>query len=485
MAERAVFYDVSGRRRRRFRLGIVAFVALLLLAGVAFAGTILAVAPQQQLPFAVERGTPAAPRTDFLHRSQRTIRRTARVVSRLWGGAAADPNKPLAIAFHAPWDDASAASLQRHIEELDWLIPGWVSITGPDHKVTAFPDTRGRTILAHAQHRPVLLPMIQNAIEGNWDGAGMAALLHDPAARRTTLDRVEALLQANQAQGAFFDFEELPTSAQPDYQRFLAEARARFARRNWIVAIAVPADDPDWDLAAYARVTDKLFLMAYDEHYQGGTPGPIASQRWFEDVVARAQRVVPPDRLIVAVASYAYAWKAGSTDTDADSVEEAWLAARDSGVMPMFDPASGDSHFAYDEDGAHHEVWLADGASVRNEMVALHRMGVRSIALWRLGSEDPSLWNFYGRDDPGLPAAAEIQRIPAGTNVDIEGAGEILRIGAEPVEGRRRIQTDATGVIVNERFDQLPSPYVVERTGWRPKLVALTFDDGPDATWTP
>ena len=60
------------------------------------------------------------------------------------------------------------------------------------------------------------------------------------------------------------------------------------------VAIAVPADDPAWNLGAYARVTDKLFLMAYDEHYQGGDPGAIASQRWFEAVVARAARTVPP-----------------------------------------------------------------------------------------------------------------------------------------------------------------------------------------------
>lgn len=487
MAERAVFYDVSGRRRRRFRLATLAFAALLLLAAIAFAGTIVEVTPQSQLPFQVEHGSPAPPgrNGDFLRRSDRSLRRTARVVRRLWSGSAADPNRPLAIGFHAPWDDASAATLQRHVEELDWLIPGWVSITGPDHRVTTFPDTRGRAILARALHRPVLLPMIQNAIEGNWDGPGMAALLHDPAARAHVLDQVEALLAANGAQGAFFDFENLPVSAQPDYRLFLAETHARFARHNWIAAIAVPADDPDWDLAAYARVADKLFLMAYDEHYQGGPAGPIASQGWFEAVVARAQRVVPPNRLIVAVGSYAYNWTAGSTDTDADSVEEAWLTARDSGVTPIFDATSGDSHFSYDEAGAHHEVWLADGASVRNQVAALHRMGVRSIALWRLGSEDPSLWNFWGRDNPVLPAASVIQQIPAGTNVDIEGAGEILRIGGLPVAGRRRIQTDAMGTVIDERFDQLPSPYQVQRTGFRHGLVALTFDDGPDYYWTP
>ena len=31
----------------------------------------------------------------------------------------------------------------------------------------------------------------------------------------------------------------------------------------------------------------------------------------------------------------------------------------------------------------------------------------------------------------------------------------------------------------------LPTPYVVQQMGYRPGFVALTFDDGPDADWTP
>ena len=467
---------------------MIAFVLLTILALAAFVATIAAVRPQAALPFAVEHPTTSSSpsRADLLHRSRRSLRRTANVVSRLWGGARDEPNRPLAIAFHAPWDPSSEASLQRHIEELDWLIPGWVSITGTDHKITTFADAQGRATLAHAIHRPVLLPMIQNAIDGNWDGAGMAALLRDPAARRRTLDQVVALVAANSAQGAFFDFEELPAEAQPFYRQFLTEARARFAPHGWLVAIAVPADDEAWDLAAYARVTDKLFLMAYDEHYQGGEPGPIASQHWFEQVVANARHAVAPAKLVVAVASYAYDWTLGTTVTDPASVEEAWQVARDSDAVPVFDRTSGDSHFGYEEDGAQHQVWLADAVSVRNEIVALHGMGVRSIALWRLGSEDPSLWKFFARDKPSLPAASVIQSIPPGNNVDIEGAGEILRIGGPPVTGERRITTDPHGqYVIDSRFFRLPRPFTVQRTGYRPKLVALTFDDGPDRNWTP
>ena len=67
-----------------------------------------------------------------------------------------------------------------------------------------------------------------------------------------------------------------------------------------------------------------------------------------------------------------------------------------------------------------------------------------------------------------------------------QGAGEILRIEATPTDGSRTVTADSKRP--DPRRDTthvLPTPYVVRRTGFRPGLVALTFDDGPDADWTP
>jgi cellulose synthase/poly-beta-1,6-N-acetylglucosamine synthase-like glycosyltransferase/peptidoglycan/xylan/chitin deacetylase (PgdA/CDA1 family) len=73
----------------------------------------------------------------------------------------------------------------------------------------------------------------------------------------------------------------------------------------------------------------------------------------------------------------------------------------------------------------------------------------------------------------------------AGTNVDIEGSGEILKIAATPVTGIRDAVPASNGTIADVTFTRMPSPYVVVRTGYRPRQLALTFDDGPDAQWTP
>lgn len=80
-----------------------------------------------------------------------------------------------------------------------------------------------------------------------------------------------------------------------------------------------------------------------------------------------------------------------------------------------------------------------------------------------------------------------LSQITQSSNADVEGQGEILRITATPTNGERQVSYDPkTGLANNVSYSKLPTPYVVQRTGGaNPKLLALTFDDGPDPKWTP
>ena len=141
-------------------------------------------------------------------------------------------------------------------------MPGWVSVSGANHHITVFRDTAGREIINRASPRPLILPMIQNAIGGKWDAAGMEALLRDPRLRKKFLDTLEPWLAANGAGGAFFDFEELSPKGQHDYLDFLRETKARFAKRNWVIGIAVPVgaadDEGGWNIGAFAALVDRV-----------------------------------------------------------------------------------------------------------------------------------------------------------------------------------------------------------------------------------
>jgi len=482
-----VFYDPSGRRRRRFGLGVIAFIALLLLSAGVFAASIGVVPTQPLLPINTERPLHrlAPPHDNLLKRTSRTVDWYARKLTGETRSKEAKTagNVPLAIAFHVPWDEASAGSLRRHINDLDWVIPGWVSVTGPQHNITVFNDTAGRAAINGATHRPLILPMIQNAIRGQFDPAGMAALLHDPRQRKAFLDKLEPWLLANHAAGAMFDFEQIPPSAQRDYLAFLNEANTRFDQHGWLITMAAPVGDTAWNLPAYAKIVDRIFLMSYDEHENSGDPGPVASQPWFARAVADAAHGVPASKLVVTIGNYGYNWYPGGADPL--TVEEAWQTASESDAVPTFDPASGNSGFAYEEDGKKHVVWFLDAASAYNQIGFLRRAGVGAVALWRLGAEDPGLWSIFGRSHPTLPPATVIGDIPTGTDARVEGRGEILKIAATPATGQRKVRVARDGSITGVDFVRLPSQYLTLRTGYSPNKIALTFDDGPDPQWTP
>ncbi len=496
MADRQVFYDPTGRRRKRFRLAIILFVLLNLLTVAALFATIRVVPAQQPLPVALEHGIPQPPPKSSL--LARTSKRVNLAIMRLLGtqppsvrkvGArkatevATAMSKRLYVAFYAPWDPSSVASLQRHINEIDWLAPVWLTVTGPAHHLNVLPDRNGRALLNSTAHRPLILPVIQNFQNGQVDSAGIKGLLASPRERRGLLDRLEAFLLENHAAGAVFDLEQLDRTDQANYLELLREARQRFSRHGWLITVAVPVDQ-QWDLRRFSALADKLFVMAYDEHSNDGPAGPIASQQWWASSVAAALRDIPRSKAIITIGNYAYDWHDGTGDPE--SVEEAWVDAADSETRPTFDRVSGNSTFAYDdEDGHRHTVWLLDAASAFNQLTVLDRAGLPEVALWKLGSEDPGLWSIFGRSVAVPRSVTGLEHLAQNTNVDIESEGEILRITALPTAGERAFALGSNGLISDVDFRRIPRPYTITRTGYRPRLIALTFDDGPDEHWTP
>src|SRR5437867_7875324 len=207
------------------------------------------------------------------------------------------------------------------------------------------------------------------------------------------------------------------------------------------------------------------------------------------------QTDVPAPKTIVAIGNYAYDWKEGS-EPDVKTFEEAVLTAAESSdedakIRIQLDPISLNPKFEWVEvqDGKEklHQVWMLDAVSAFNQVAVTRSLGARGVALWRLGSEDPSLWSFYGADVPlDEAAASKLTQMIYGYGLDYEGRGEILRIAAKPKEGAREIKFDGVrGFITAETVTEFPSPWIIYRYGNAPRKIALTFDDGPDPDYTP
>ena len=393
--------------------------------------------------------------------------------------------KPLTIGFYANWDDSSFSSLRNNLQNLDWVVPSWLYLQGNSMDLKVTLDQKSLDLIRREKPGTSILAMIQNSSVTKWDGPNLGRLMADPARRRERLNSVLAFIEENKLQGIMIDFEQIPDDAHKDTQAFLNEVHAAFKAKGLIVAVAAPFDDPHWNYKAYAKVCDYLMLMGYDEHWSDSQPGSVASQSWFSTRLAARMRDLDPAHTIVAIANYGYDWTVGKREAEELTFQEAILTARDSSVSIQLDPDTLNPRFSYLEDGAAHRVWFLDAVTAYNHLRAADRYRPAGYALWRLGAEDPSIWQVMPRAY-GAPPPASLETISPTSDVSFIGRGELLQIAAEPSAGSRTIKVDdANATITGETYTKMPASFVIRRAGEMPGKIALTFDDGPDPQWTP
>jgi len=413
-------------------------------------------------------------------------------------------------AFYVPWDAASFSSLRDYAHQIDLLYPDWLHVLTPDGHLQGVDDQtnkyfdviQGKSVLpVDDRVMPFLrtedpsmevFPMVNNSDGTDW--VDISGFLNDPDARTVFRTQADQFLASGRYHGLMIDFEAFPPSGQPGYVALLQELSADLHAKGMKLYVAVPPHNGEYNYPAVAAPVDGVVVMNYDEHYPGAASGPVSSQDWFTENLKYVRSVVPKEKIICAIANYGYDWvlkprsghlPPGVHDSSV-SVQEAWLAARDSDEDVNFDDDAMNPHFSYlDEHNLQHDIWFVDGVTALNQMRTAQSLGIQTFALWRLGSEDRSLWKVW--DVPGDAGAVDkLKDVPPGFDVDMEGQGEILRIEDKPAHGIRDLTFDADSkLITDEVFQNLPEPYRVGRYGYSPNKVAITFDDGPDPEWTP
>ena len=415
----------------------------------------------------------------------------------------------LRAAFYVPWDAASYSSLREYAHQLDLLYPEWLHVLTPDGHLQGVDAQTNKffDVVQGSVIRPVdekVMPFLKSEDTGlevfplvnNFNGTDwidISAFLNDAGARARFRQQITTFLASDKYRGLMVDFEAFPKNGQAGFLALLHELSADLHAHGMKLYVSVPPRNTEWNYPAVAAAADGIVLMNYDEHYPGN-PGPVASQDWFEANLQAMSKIIPQNKLICAIANYGYDWvrrtKKGKVPPGVKdfnvSVQDAWLTARDSEEDIDFDGDALNPHIQYlDEHNLQHDVWFLDAVTALNQMRAAQDVGIKTFALWRLGSEDRSLWAVW--DTPGDATASDrLKDVPPGQDVDMEGAGEILKIEAVKANGTRVMTVDpASKQITDESFDPLPEPYRVARYGSSNSEVAITFDDGPDPQWTP
>lgn len=225
------------------------------------------------------------------------------------------------------------------------------------------------------------------------------ALLSNAAAQETAIAQIRRRATVLGVAGVQLDLENVAPGQRRELTRFVTELAAGLHADGRTLSMAVPAqveDDPhhDWsgafDYAALGAVVDRLFIMAYDEHWVGGPPGPVASLPWVEQVVRHALAAVPSGKLILGVPAYGYEW--GPDGGQAYGVGPLRRRLEDVGAEIRWDPVLAENVATYRTDDGAYVAWFPDRQSLEAKVELAQRYRLRGVALWRLGLEPDAHW---------------------------------------------------------------------------------------------
>ena len=501
-----VFSDPSGKRWPRLRLillagGVVFFVALVLFVQTLF------VTPKMNVPFslrqlkgqlrALQRQNPAGQLSpaSLLWQKFSAARQAAK---KLAGTAPATSPRPrkkppaneVRLAFYVNDDPDSYASLQQHAAQITHLCPEWMTVIDGTGNLQIDSDSRVSKLAANKGI--ALMPLLTNLVGDTWQPEAIENLAHGPATRQDHfIENVLSVLRNAKAAGVVIDWEQIDPAYKKDLTAFVdkfADALHDDNKELWLCV--QPGQELDYvDIDALSDSIDRFVAMLFDETSETDPPGPLASRSWFEGWLHVLLEGSDAKQWIIAIGSYGYDWPIGGKKGELISFSEAMSRANDAEIEsvdvqgPSYSP-----YFYFEDEDAEHGVWFLDAVTFLNQLRAVRDQKAGGFALYRLGSEDPAIWDALSvpRDfkfDNQTRQALEL--IKSTDTITDVGDGEIVTVDEDRTDGMRKLAVDGDGYLTAKyvKFAEFPTLYHQGAGGEH--QVAITFDDGPDPQWTP
>jgi spore germination protein YaaH len=349
--------------------------------------------------------------------------------------------RPRVLAYYVPYDPTSWASLQANASGFDTIGAQWVNIDAcgniasrDDLTLRQFADSHGLQVF------PSLLT---GSTSPNHE------ILSDPDVGQHAIDEIVRYVVEEDYPGFDLDFEGIDPGDRDAYTAFVAGLGEALHAQGRTLSLALPAKDRDvtigwagWaDYAALGPLADLFTIMTYEYRGPFSGPGSIAPYEWVDRVIAFATRQMPSHKVLVGLAFYGYDWDVSRGTARSLSFAQA-SALADRYTAPIaFDPGTASANFSYQapfgdppppgsglpplrhqivqrgggpcdvpvappprppaprqptpapDEIQDHEVWFEESTGVQQRVGLVDRYAAGGVATWRLGQEDPSVWD--------------------------------------------------------------------------------------------
>lgn len=260
------------------------------------------------------------------------------------------------------------------------------------------------------QNQIKITPFLSN----HWDKAkGQKAL----ANRENLANAIVKIINEQNLDGINVDIENVTETDRENYVDLIRILKEKLPKEK-IVSVAVAANpnginkgwQGSYDYENLANYADYLMIMAYDEHYEGGEKGAVASINFVEASIKYALKKVDNEKIVIGIPFYGRYWKEGATNggygitlnkinmitnnyetaLTYDKVNETQIATvkiKQSDRKPTVNGRTlyeGTYNFYYENE-----------ESIKKKIELVQKYNLKGIGAWSLGQETNEVWSYY------------------------------------------------------------------------------------------
>lgn len=381
--------------------------------------------------------------------------------------------------FYVKDIEHSGGSLETNIDSMGVLVPNWFTVKSDGSIV----EESEKSIDSLARKNKVKL-MPQLSIPDGQHSQVMNVVAN-PDSRTKLVNQLYEQVKVADYRGMTIDFNGIESEHREAFTAFVSELSAVFSKNGLEVASVVTTDSETYDYAALSEFADRIIVNLYGEHHNATQPGPIASNEWTQRMLNELP--IPEEQLIISFGSHGYDWNIGKSEqTQYLTREDVMKLASENNIDVQWDQSSGNPYARYKKNGQEHIIWFLDGATLYNQLMISLDYGIKGVAVSTLGYEEPSTWTLLQHSDQLDQYVKGLNHIKPVLPIVNEGDDEFINVTSATNAGLRQIEVDRNGLIQAETYKQYPIPYYFKKYGGsQGKKIAISFDDGPDAEYTP
>lgn len=353
-----------------------------------------------------------------------------------------------------------------------------------------------------------VVPFLSN----HWNRtAGINALKNIDATVNTI---VSAINQYN-LDGINIDIENVTHNEKDKYTELVRKLRLALPSSKE-VSVAVAANPYGWsegwhgsyDYSALAEYADYLFIMAYDEHYEGGAAGPVASIDFVEKSIQYALEFCPSEKIVLGIPFFGRIWSDSDNSVNGIGVSnnrvEKILSDTNGKITFDNEHLSPKAEFTVKSGSSitvsgitlnpgNYTVWFENNDSIKSKLSLVDKYSLKGAGNWSLGQETKDVWDYYYTWLNGKYFSDILTHFAKDDIQSIASMGVMLGTGKytfSPYEEMTRAQMATIGTRLLNLTSKGASPFEDTKGHWAEKEISAVYENGlmigyPDGSFRP